>query len=189
MAGHGVGLQQRHAVDHVLALGDQGRVAVLPGVAAVEEQGAVRARGADRLEHGGDPVEAAELAVGLGERREILCGEGIGAGGAGRDFEQVEKRLAGDMRQLSARLAGADVDGRLAVQNRLELGVQVGEVNEGDVADRCAEPQQFILRQALLRECARPDAGDNGRRCRRDLEKFPPGDHPCSAPKLIARRV
>jgi hypothetical protein len=35
------------------------------------------------------------------------------------------------MRQLSARVAGANVDGRLAIENRLELGVQVGEMNEG----------------------------------------------------------
>jgi hypothetical protein len=67
--------------------------------------------------------------------------------------------------------------------------VQVGEMNEGDVAERCAEPQQLILGQALLCEGTRPAARHNRRRCRRDLEKFASGDHSCSAPKLIARRV
>ena len=47
MTGHGVGLQKRHAVDHVLALGEHGGVAVLPGVAAVEEQCAVATLGAN----------------------------------------------------------------------------------------------------------------------------------------------
>ena len=64
MPDHGVGLEQRHAVDHVLALALQRRVAVLPGVAAVEEHDAVAALGADRLEDGGDAVEPADPAVG-----------------------------------------------------------------------------------------------------------------------------
>ena len=53
-------------------------VAVLPGVAAVEEHDAVAALGADRLEDGGDAVEPAEPAVALGERGEILRGQRIG---------------------------------------------------------------------------------------------------------------
>ena len=64
---HGVRLQQRHAVDHVLTLADQGRVAVLPGIAAVEEHHPLAALGADRLEDRGDAVEPAQLAVGLGQ--------------------------------------------------------------------------------------------------------------------------
>ena len=46
------------------------RVAVLPGVAAVEEHSAVAALGADRLQHGRDAVEPADAAVAFRQRRE-----------------------------------------------------------------------------------------------------------------------
>ena len=46
MAGHGVGLEQRHAVDHVLTLAAIGAERALPGVAAVEQQHFVAALGA-----------------------------------------------------------------------------------------------------------------------------------------------
>ncbi len=46
MAGHGVGLQQRHAVDHVLALAAIGAERALPGIAAVEQQHLVVPRSA-----------------------------------------------------------------------------------------------------------------------------------------------
>ena len=129
MADHGVGLEQRHAVDHVLALGAHRRVAVLPGVAAVEEHRAVAALGADRFQHGRDAVEAAEPAVALGERGEILRGQRIGRRAAGRDLVEIEKVAPGDVRHLAARLADAEIDRRLAKQHRHELGVDVGEVD------------------------------------------------------------
>ena len=72
MAGHGVGLQQRHAVDHVLALAGVGAERALPGVAAVEQQHLVAAFGAHALDHRREAVEPADAAVGFGQRREIL---------------------------------------------------------------------------------------------------------------------
>ena len=57
------------------------------------------------------------------------------------------------MRHLAARVADAEIDGRLAKQHRHQLRVDVGQVDEGDVADRL-ELQKVRLRQPLLREGA-----------------------------------
>ena len=173
---HGVRLEQRHAVDHVLALADERRVAVLPGVAAVEERDAVAALGADRLEDGGDAVEPAEPAVALGQRGEIDRGQGIGRGRARRDLVEIEKRLTADMRHQPLRVADAEIGRRLAEQERHELGMNVGDVHERDVADR-VEPQQFVLRQALLRQRARPPAGQDRRGRGGHLKKIAPRKH------------
>ena len=157
-------------------LAAHGRVAVLPGVAAVEEHGAVAALGADGFQHGRDAVEAAEPAVALGERRKILRGQRIGRRAAGRDLVEIEEVAPRDMRHLSARVADAEIDRRLAKQHRHELRVNVGQVDESDVAE-CFEGKQVRLRQPLLRERARPSARRDCRRRRRDLDEFAPGDH------------
>ena len=99
----------------------QRRVAVLPGVAAVEEHGAVTALGADRLEDRGDAVEPAEPAVALGQRGEILRGQRIGLSACRRDPVEIEKRAAGDVRHRPLRFADADIGRRLAEQHRHEL--------------------------------------------------------------------
>jgi hypothetical protein len=73
VAGHGIGLERVHHLDHVLAIGLERGVGALPGVAAIKQQDVVvAALGADRLDHGRDPVDAAHPAIGLGERVEIL---------------------------------------------------------------------------------------------------------------------
>ena len=73
MAGHGVGPQQLHAVDDILALGAVGAERTLQGVAAVEQKNAVlAARGAHRLHRRRHAVEAADAAVGFRQRGEIF---------------------------------------------------------------------------------------------------------------------
>ena len=109
VAGHGVGLQQLEAVGHVLARGAVRAERALPGVAAVEQQhlvvAALRAR---RLHGGGEPVEPADAAVALRQRREILRGQRIGGGRLFRNAEARQEVLAGDVRRLPLRLADAD---------------------------------------------------------------------------------
>ena len=58
-------------------------------------------------------------------------------------------------------LADADIDRRLAQQQRHQLAMDVADVKKRDVADRL-EAQQLVLGQALLGESARP-AGRNER--------------------------
>ncbi len=135
MADHGVGLHKRHKVDHVLALGLQGDPASLPGVAAVEEQHiAVAAFGANRLYDGRDPVEAAEPAIGLGQRFEIGAGHGVGFRRTVRDAKIVQEIRVRKMgRRL--RIADADVNGWLAEVDRPRLGVEIGDVKDGEIAE------------------------------------------------------
>ena len=188
VADHGVGLEQRHAVDHVLTLADQRRVAVLPGVAAVEEHHAVAALGADRLEDGGDAIEPAEAAVALGQRREIRPT-------SARRPRPSRARSCRDRASALPVTCGtspfaspiAEIDRRLAEQQRHQLGVNVGDMNEGDVADRI-ETQQLVLRQALLRQGARPAAGHDRRRRGGHLEKIAPREHATLRQIAHARR-
>ena len=63
--GHGVRRERVHDFHHVGALVLQGRVAALPGVAAVEQQHLARPLGADRLDQRRHAVEPADPAVGL----------------------------------------------------------------------------------------------------------------------------
>jgi hypothetical protein len=76
MPGHDVHAEQLAGVDHVLALRPQRGGRALPGIAAVEQQGA-GARGAQALDQGGEVGEAADLAVGLRRRGEVEVGEGM----------------------------------------------------------------------------------------------------------------
>ena len=188
MADHGVRLQQRHAIDHVLALADQGGVAVLPGIAAVEERHAVPALGTDRREDGGDAIETAQPAVGSRKRREIRRRQGVGRRRTRRDLVEVEQSLAADVRHEPPRLADSEIDRGLAKQHWQELAVNVGDVHEGDIADR-VEAKQLVLGQALLRKGPRPAAGRKrgGGGC--NLEKIAPRKHGPVAParNLAAR--
>ena len=68
------------------------------------------------------------------------------------------------MRHQTLDFADAEIDRRLAEQHRQQLAVDVGDVDQRDVADG-VEAQQFGLREPLLRKGARP-AGRNQRRGR-----------------------
>ena len=176
MTHHGVRLQQRHAVDHVLALGLQRGVAVLPGVAAIEQQGAVATFGADRFDDGGDAIEPAELSVGLGQCRKVGIGEGVGVRAAGSDAVIIEQCFSGDVRYQPLHFSGAEVDRRLAKIDRAELGMDVGDVHQRDISE-WLEPQQVGLRQPLLGERGRPASRDDCSRRRRKLNEIAPGNH------------
>ncbi len=178
MAGHGIRPQHRHRVHHVLAFADERRVAVLPGIAAVEEHDTAAALGADRLEDGGDAVEAAQPPIASGQRGEIHRGERICGRRARGDAIALEKSFAADMRDQTSRFAGAEIDRRFAEENRQELRMNVGDVDERDIANRL-ESQQRILGETLLRQRPRPAAGRNGHGCGSHLQKIAPGEH-CS---------
>ena len=158
MAGHRVGLEQPHAIRHVRPERAVRAERALPGVAAVEQQHLVAALGAHRFDGGRETIEPADAAVALRERGEILRGQRIGGRRAGRDVEMRQEVLAGDVRERAARLADAEVERRLAEIHRHELRVQVGEMQDRDVAER-VEAEELVLRDALLREGAAPAVG------------------------------
>ena len=213
MAGHGVGLEQRHAVDHVLALADERRIAVLPGVAAIEEGHAVAALGPDGAEHRRDAIEPAHAAIGLRKRGEILGRQRIGGGRRARNVVKVKQCAAGHVRNQAPRRADAEIDRRLAEIDRLKLAVDVGDVQQRDIAERI-ELQQLGLAQPLLRHSAatsrparsRPSPPRPGSNCawrslrllippktfadtgsEKKKKKISPNDNPVSSPTIVEK--
>ena len=131
-----------------------------------------------RLDHGRGAIETADLAVGLGQRLEILRCQCIGGRRAGRDAEAGEKLLAGNVRRKTFRVADAEIGRGLAEIQRHQLAVDIGDMHQRDVSERF-ERQQFLLGQALLSESpgqAGACAGHRGR-CRGDLHEFAARDH------------
>ncbi len=181
MARHGVGLQQLDAVDHVLALGAQRAERALPRVAAVEKQHAVlSAPGSHRLDHGCGAVEPADAAVASGEGSKIVGRERVGRGRTRRNAELAQEIAAAQMRRQSPRLADADIGGRLAQIDRHELAVQVGHVQERDIAD-AVEAQELALGEPLLRRDAaerpKPVRRRHRRRGNAHLDELAARDH------------
>ena len=86
------------------------------------------------------------------------------------------------MRRLSARFADAEIDRRLAEIDRHQLGMDVGDVQQRDIAER-VELHELGLGQALLRHGsgkigARKAAAKRQRRGGgADLQDFTAGDH------------
>ena len=78
----------------------------------------------------------------------------------------LEKILAGEMRRLPARFADAEIDRRLPEIDRHELPVQIGNMQQRDIADRI-EFEEFVFGEALLRHRAREAATAGGKRRRR----------------------
>ncbi len=82
-------------------------------------------------------------------------------------------------------VADAEVDRGLAQQHRHQLSVQVGDMNQGDVADRI-EAQQVLLGQTLLGESSGPAVRQKGRGRGDNLKEIAPRDHSYPAPCLRA---
>ncbi len=136
VTGHHIHAQQVAGADHVHAAGPIGGAGALPGVAAVQQQAvAVAALGAHALDQGLEMGEAADHAELVGRLVEVQIGEGVGLDAAGGDAEVLEEAFAHDMRGLTERLAQADVHVGLAEIDGVELGVGVGDVQQGHVAE------------------------------------------------------
>ncbi len=182
MADHGVRLEQGHAIDDVLALADERGVAVLPGVAAVEQDDAVAALGPDGIDDRGDAVEAADPPVGAGQRDEILAGQRMGCRGAARDIEVTEKISRSGLRRIASGVRQRHMRRRFAQEHRDQLRMQVGDMDQRDIAER-RELEQLVLTQPLLREGAAPRAGPQGREGGGGLQKFASRRH--RSPKML----
>ena len=183
MPGHGIWLEQLHALDHVHAVGLQRCIGTLPGVAAVKEQHlVVAAIGADRLDQRRRAVEPAELAVCPRQVDIIDHGVGIGIGAALLDIEVIEEFLRNQVRRNAGIGANPDVGVRRTEVDRLELGMAVGEMQQRHLA-LGIELQQIILRQLLLRQrarriCAQPCRAEHKAGIQGILQKISPGMHP-----------
>ncbi len=167
---HHVDAEPLARVDHVLAAGPQRRGRTLPGIAAVEQQGA-GAPGAQPFDQRRQVGEAADAAIAAGGGGEVERGEGVGLGGSGADAEGLEQVLADEVRRLAGGRADADVHRRFAEPDGQQLGVAVGEMEQVHVA----ETRQIVDGIAAARggEQARRIEGESGRRGGgEDMEKF-----------------
>jgi hypothetical protein len=89
------------------------------------------------------------------------------------------------MRRQALRLADAEIDRGLAEIDRQQLRMNVGDMQQRDVAER-VELQELVLCQPLLRQRARRQAGHHGRGRRPDLQKLAAGNHDRASFTLIA---
>jgi len=166
---HHVHAEQLAGVDHILALGPQGRCRPLPGVAAVEQQCA-GTTGPQLLDQCGQMRESADLAVGLGGLLEVEIREGMRFVRPRFDAEGLEQMLTDQMRHLAVGGAEANVHIRLAEPDRQQLCVAVGEVEQMHVA----ETGQVVDLLATLRgdQVAAVEREAGGRSGRQHLQEF-----------------
>ena len=182
VAGHGVGLEQRHAVDHVLALGLHRGVAVLPGVAAVEE-------------HACGPPRSARIAF-----RPSRCGRGRRAGRSSSQAPRNPPRSAhrparcrpGSCRDRATSrpvtcgtLPRASPTPRLIDGSRNSTGMSWAWMSVRWTSVTLPTGSKRSRSACVSRCCAKARGQPPGMSAavgRRDLKKFAPGDHSgCSA--------
>ena len=151
----------------------------MPCVAAIQQDriGAVRL---DRLDHGRHAVHAAHAAIGFAQRDKIVIGQRISLGRAGLEVEHLDEVLADNMRRLALHIAHADIPFGFAEPDRLQMGVDICDMDNRQISER-VEFQQIILRQRLLRGQFAPVAitGNAVKRRSRDrgLQELAPRNH------------
>ena len=96
----------------------------------------MRARGPEALYQRCEMREAAHLSVAARGALEIQVCERVRARRVRRDAEVLEQRLADEMGRPAGGLPNPEIHAGLAKIRRQELRVDVGEVQQGDVAER-----------------------------------------------------
>ena len=157
--GHRFDAEQVGGFDHVGAAQGVGEPRALPGVAAVEQQGTLRAGVvAQSIDQGFQMRKAAELAEAGRGFFEIERGEGIGVGALRLDAESVEKGAADEMRRLSSHRAKPEIDARLAKIAGQKLRMRIGDVQDA----RIAEAFEIVDAGIGAARAARQAAGERG---------------------------
>ena len=80
MARHGIGFKRVHDLHHVAALGLERRIAALPCISTIKEQGVVGTLSPDVLEDRRNSVDAAKLAIFPGQGNKSVRRKRIGLG-------------------------------------------------------------------------------------------------------------
>ena len=175
--GHGVGREQLQAVDDVLPLGAVRAERALPAVAAIEEQHAVAALRAHRLDGGGEPVRA---------RR---CGRSSSpaprsprrsAHGRPADFQRCRSARGTALPVMCGGTLLASPTPRLSDGSRKCTGTSCA--CRSAICSSVTLPSASNLRSSssvnfLLRERVRSEAGGKGRAGGADLQHFAAGEH------------
>ena len=133
MHGHHIHAQLQTRLDHILALAPQRLSGALPGIATVQQQGA-GAGGAYLFDQRRQMRKTAHFAV-VPRRLDIIeTGVGMRLWRARFHPEVLEQRLAHQMRRSSAHRSHTQIDFRLAEEQRIQLRVRIGDVQQADVA-------------------------------------------------------
>ena len=148
MRRHSISAQGIEKTDHIRTIGPQSREGALPSVTAIKDK-CVRTIGLDRLDDCGNTIETAHLAIGLPQGNKVVIGQRIVQRGSGVDIVHLAEIRAGHMWRFAFYRSDTQIDFRFAEPDRLGLGVNIGDVDQSDVAGGF-HVQQVILRQALL---------------------------------------
>ena len=179
MEGHRVGAQLVHHVDHVLPLRVVAGVGPVPGITTIQKQ-RIRPIGPDRVDHSGHAIQSADAPISFGQGGEIARAERVVGRAAVFDAVQFAEIGPGDMRHRTAIVTHSDIHRWLAEVDRLELGVNVGDVDQRDIA-KGVELQKLILRQRLLGcqtgPVAKPGRAHKSGRGHRHLKEIATRDH------------
>ena len=132
-----------HDIHHVLPGGLVACVRAVPRVATVQQNCVWPVR-TDRFDYGRDPVQSTDPAIPLRQCRKIIRAQRIVRGRS--IFDAIEPSEIGtrDMRNRSFVFSNPDVDRRFAKVDWLQLGVNIGDVDQRNVSV-CLEFQQAIL--------------------------------------------
>lgn len=151
----------------------------MPGVTAVQQQ-RIRPIRTDGIDHCRHAVQTAYAPVSFGEGGKIVIGKRVSGRTAIRDAIGLAEVGTGDMRHLTLVRAHPEVDRGFTEIDRFQLRMNVGDMDDADIAEGI-KLQQLILSQALLRRKTPPIAKtrcpDQGRGGHRNLQKITARDH------------
>ena len=146
--GHRVGLEHVHHVDHVLPFGVVAGVRAMPRIPTIQQK-RIRPIGPDRVDHSGHAIQSADTPVSFGQGGEIARAERVVRRAAVVDPVKLAEIGTGHVRDSTPVVTDSDIHRRFAEIDRLELRVNVGDVDQRDIA-KGVELQKLVLRQRLL---------------------------------------
>ena len=156
MERHCVRFKEVHGVHHVLTLCVVAGVRPVPCVTAVQKD-RIRTISADRLYDRRNAVEATHLAVGFTQSGKVIVGQRVMRRRSIVDPVETAEICARHVWNSATAVAYTEVDLRFAEIDRLQLRVNVGDVNQRHVAEGF-ERKQVVLGQDLLRGQTSPVA-------------------------------
>ena len=172
--GHCIGFQQVHDVHDILPFSFVASVGAVPCIAAIQQQ-RIGTISANAIDHSRHAVHATHLAIGLTKGCEIIIAQRVVRRATVFDAVQPAEICASDMRHLPFVGPNAKVDFGLAEPDRLQLRMNVRDVDQRNIAESI-KLKQIALAQRLLRRQLAPVAkagcSDNRRSRHASLQKI-----------------
>ena len=147
-------LQQFEAIGDVLALGAMAAKRAMKGIAAVKQKHAVLpAFRANRLDDCCKTIDAADATIAFRQRGKIFRRQRMRRRGFCRNVIVAQEFPACEMWRGAARFGKPKVDGRLAQKDWTQLSMQIGDMQQRDIAQP-RKIQQVRFGELLLRQRA-----------------------------------